>query len=111
MISGFEEETGDLNEEELKLVPMFVDGLSSKIGEENAIKNAVIRKKLEVKGIDVSDARIRKIINYIRLRKMVRNVIAGKKGYWVETDQAKIEEYKQSLIQRSNAILAIWKTF
>ncbi len=112
MINGFEEETKPLTEEEEKLVPLFVDGLKTKIGKENAITNAEIKRRLGDKGIEVGDpARIRKIINHIRLNKLVKNVIASSVGYWVENDPEKIEAYKTSLLQRATAILAIYKTY
>lgn len=112
MINGFEEETKPLTEEEEKLVPLFVKGLSGKIGKANAITNAQIKSTLEAKGIKVGDpARIRKIINHIRIRGLVKNVIASAGGYWVENDPEEIAKYKASLLQRATAILAIWKTY
>lgn len=113
MINGFDEETKPLTEDELALVPLFVRSLSTKIGKENAITNTEIRKRLKDKGIEVGSdpARIRKIINHIRLNKLVKNLLAGSNGYWVETDPERIEEYKMSLMQRATAILAIWKTY
>lgn len=112
MINGFEEETKPLNEEEMALVPIFVKGLSGKVGKANAITNSEIKKSLEAKGIKAGDpARIRKIINHIRIHGLVKNVIASANGYWVENDPEEIAKYKASLLQRATAILAIWKTY
>jgi len=112
MINGFEDETKPLTEEEEKLVPLFVDGLKGKIGKENAITNAEIKRRLAAKGIEVGDpARVRKIINHIRIRGLVKNIIASSVGYWVENDPEAIAAYKASLLQRATSILAIWKTY
>lgn len=112
MINGFEEETKPLSEDEMNLVPIFVKGLSGKIGKANAITNSEIKRNLEAKGVKVGDpARIRKIINYIRIHGLVKNIIASSNGYWVETDPEEIAKYKASLLQRATSILAIWKTY
>lgn len=112
MIVGFEEETEELTQYELEvLVPIMVKGLSTKIGSKSAITNKRIREKLSEKDIDVSDPRIRKVINYIRMNLLVKNLIASSKGYYISTDIKEIEEYRQGLISRANAILKLAKTY
>lgn len=107
MITGFEKETAPLNDVELELVPIFVRGLSSKIGEVNAVKSHTIIKGLKKLGYDVNGARVRKIINYIRINGLVSNLVATSKGYYIENDRKKVEEYVTSLRHRASAINAV----
>ena len=69
MVNFFEEITEELNDyERLTISPLIVKGLSMKIGKENVITNGEMRKGLLNKySIKISDARMRKIIQYIRL--------------------------------------------
>lgn len=112
MIKGFETETEELTEyESTVLLPLIVKGLSVKIGQKNAVTNGKMRTKLQEKGYEVTDPRIRKIINYIRMNKLITNLLATSKGYYVSNDAKEIEDYKQSLISRANAILNIVKSY
>ncbi len=112
MIIGFEEETDNLSGYELNtLIPILVKGLSNKIGKENAITNKTMVAKLKEANYDVSEVRIRKMINYIRLKGLVKNLVATSVGYYVSQDPEEIELYISSLKQRAEAILAIAKSF
>jgi hypothetical protein len=105
MLPGFEDITADLTQEELDLVPVFVKGFSDKIGEAKAITAFEICKALRDRKI--SGARVRKIVNYIRMNKLVHNLVASSKGYYIETDPAKLAEYRRSLKLRARAINAV----
>jgi hypothetical protein len=111
MINGFENETGDLNEFELGLVPGFVKGFNTKQGKNNAITSKEIIRKYSDHGIKLTGARIRKIVNHIRTNGLVKNLIASSAGYYISNDPDELEAYKQSLIQRANAILAIANSY
>jgi hypothetical protein len=111
MITGFEKETHELTDYELELVPRFVKGFKTKIGEDNAIKNIDIQKKFKEIDIKLSDARIRKVINYIRVNGLVKNLISSSKGYWIENDQERIDKYINSLQQRINSIQQLKNSF
>lgn len=106
MLSGFEDITAELTPDELALVPLFVKGFGDKLGEDRAITAAQITSKMKVPG-----PRVRKIVNYIRLKGMVRNLVATSKGYFIETDPSKIARYKQSLKARAQAINAVADSF
>jgi hypothetical protein len=112
MIQGFEDQTEELTQYEIEvLVPIMVKGLSTKIGQDNAITNSKIRSRLKDKEMDISDARIRKIINYIRVNKLIVNLLATSKGYFISNDPNEISRYKESLIARANSILNLAKSY
>jgi hypothetical protein len=107
MINGFEEETAPLNYEEKLLCARFMKGLSKRVGKENAITAVKISSTLEAEGIKCEGARIRKIINHIRLNNLVPRLLATNRGYYVSTDAKEIEDYIEGLDQRIKAIQAV----
>lgn len=111
MINGFIEETKSLTEDELKLVNLFVRGFCDKIGEANAITSEEIIKKLRTTGVKITGARIRKIVNYIRVHHLVINLVATSKGYYIENDPLKLKNYIESLHQRAHAILEVANSY
>ena len=100
----FEPETTDLTEYEMKLVPIMVNCLKSKIGKENAVKNSYMVEKMQEHGHDVNEIRIRKLISYIRREGLVDCLMASNKGYYITTDKSEMSNYIQSLIGREEAI-------
>jgi len=100
MIQGFNEQTNPLNEEEIKLLPGFIKGLTTKIGKENSITNKEIRAKYKSIGINIPDARVRKIINHIRIKGYVKNLCATSNGYYVAKTKKEIEDYLKGLKER-----------
>jgi predicted HTH transcriptional regulator len=111
MIEGFEEQTAPLTEYELGLVELFVKGLNNHRGEVKAITNAEMARQLRPHGVKVNGARIRKIINYIRNKKIIKNLISSSKGYWIEDDPEKIKKYVKGLRKRASAITQIANSY
>jgi len=112
MIINFEDFTHDLTEyEKRSLLPIMVRSLRAKIGRHSAITNKKIVAALTSQGLKVGEARVRKIINYIRIRGIVTNLIATSKGYYVSSEEEEISRYVESLRQRAGAIQAIADTF
>lgn len=108
MIKGFEEITAKLSEKELELVPVFVSRLSLRVGKEKAVTSSQIIKGFkDTKGIDLSGARVRKIINYIRMTEQLPLLIATSEGYYISNDKHEILDYIESLRGREKAIAAI----
>lgn len=107
MINGFEEETADLTPEEKKLVPRFQNGLMRCQGKAQAVPASYIQKKLFEEGIKCSGPRIRKIINYIRIKSIVPRLLATSDGYFVSEDKEEIRKYIEGLDQRIGAIQAV----
>jgi predicted GTPase len=105
MITNFERETHELNGYEInKLLPIIVQGLSTKIGKEKAITNKAICKALKEQGYKISDTRLRKVVHYIRIKNFVPLLIATSKGYYVATEKQEVESYIKSLSERINSI-------
>lgn len=103
MIKNFEQYTCALNEFEMSLVDGFCAGLRTKVGKRNAITNGAIIKSYEKMNIKVSSARVRKIINYIRINNLVSRVCATSDGYYVAANDDELNEYLQSLQERIQA--------
>ena len=105
MITNFENETHELNDYERNtLLPLLVRGLRTKVGKENAVTNKQICKALKEQGYKINDARVRKLVQYIRVNHIVHLVIATSKGYYLATSKDEVEKYITSLTERLNAI-------
>lgn len=74
MLQGFEEYTAPLTDYERDdVLPRVVHFLSLCNGSENAVKNGAIVKHLRYYGCNkVGEARVRKVINHIRIHALVR---------------------------------------
>lgn len=105
MITNFEKETHELNDYERDvLLPLLVKGLRTKVGKENAVTNKQICNALKEQGYKLNDARVRKLVQYIRVNHIVPLVIATSKGYYIATSKDEVEKYITSLTERLNAI-------
>jgi len=115
MIAGFEEQTQALNDQELiiaRKIISAIEGLYRKYGEDDSlITNKQLREWLANNGYKVSDARIRKIINTIRLKGWLPQLAATSKGYYICTDRQKQIDYINSLNSRVASILAVRNAF
>lgn len=112
MINGFEEETHELTAKEKELLPLLVAGLRGKIGKDNQITNEEIRSKLKYnKGLSVPAVRVRKLINYIRTKQLITNLVSDNKGYFIATDEITVINYVESLTQRINEITRVRDSF
>jgi len=104
MLKGFEKQTEELNAYELQtLVPVLVAGLRCKVGKRCAVTNKYIVRMLKDK-YRVSDVRVRKVINYIRLNALVPCLVATSDGYYVAQTEDELRDYEQSLYGRECAI-------
>ena len=106
MITGFEELTEPLTEkEETVFLPPILQGLRAKIGREMAVTNKSIIQGLRVnRGIKISEARVRKIINHIRCNDLVPCLIATSEGYYIAQTEQELLDYEESLAGREDAI-------
>lgn len=106
MINGFEEQTHELTEYELTLVPLFVRGFSCKIGKANAVTSDAIIARMRPQH-KLSGARVRKIVNYLRVQGILPNLMACSAGYYLTNDPEELASYIESLEQRANAIIRV----
>ncbi len=112
MIRGFEKETEDLNEQEVRLSHLIALTLDTRVGLHNALTNNQLCEVIEFHhGLIVSPSKMRKIINHIRRNKLVKNLIANTKGYFVSKDREEIIEYVKSLYERIDAIKEVAESF
>lgn len=108
MLNGFTQQTEPLNEYERDtLLPVIVRGLANKFGEARAITNTAITKAMRGAGYQLTEARLRKIINHIRTTGMIRWLIATSKGYYIATSVDEMRQYIESLRGREDAIRAV----
>lgn len=111
MVTGFEHITIELNQEEIVIAHKIASAFSFRKGKEKAITNAQIVKAMQAKSYKVNDTRIRKIIQYIRVNYLVKNLVASNKGYYVETNEKEIAKYKQSLRERIQSMEITLRSF
>lgn len=108
MLNGFERQTEQLSDyERYELLPIMVKCLERKKGKEKAVKNATMCSRLEERGYKVGEARIRKIINYIRVKNLVPCLMATSEGYYVSDSETEIRDYISSLKGREEAIRTV----
>jgi len=109
MLQGFEEYTAPLTDYEREdILPRMVYFLSLCNGSENAVKNGAIVKQLREYGCKkVGDARVRKVINHIRIHGLVPCLVASSRGYYVTDDPAELDKFISSLAGREDAIRAV----
>lgn len=101
----FEQETSNLTDYEMnELMPIMVKCLKNKIGKENAITNSVMVEKMREHGYNLTEIRVRKIINYIRTHGLIERLMASNRGYYITTDKDEMWKYCQSLLGREEAI-------
>jgi hypothetical protein len=116
MIETFEKWTAPLGEAE-QVMANFVSQwfLSRPKGAKYAIRNEDISAALSQHGLSdngkpgVHAARIRKIINHIRIHGRVPGLVATGTGYFVASTALESEKYLNSLKQRVDAITRIYE--
>lgn len=107
MLTTFEHHTADIdikNRDELRLVNDFITGFNLRKGKDKAISNKEIRAAYAGKGVQLTDVKIRKIVNYIRTHDLVPCLVANSKGYYVAATEEEMNDYIKSLTQRCNEI-------
>ena len=113
----FEEETGELDAQELEAAKIVAKRIRLNLGKEKSASNKKIAAGLYAEtGIRFGSARVRKIINHIRLHGMVKDdagqtlcLVASSKGYHVSDNAEEIRKYVYSLRQRAHAIQEVAK--
>ena len=108
MITNFDKQKASLNEYETKiLLPITVKCLSKHIGKGKVISNSQMWVKMAEFGYQISDTRVRKIINHIRINSLVECLIATGKGYYVAENEGEMKTYISSVKSREEAIQAM----
>ena len=106
MINTFEKETKPLTDwEMMHLLPAMVKELSQHVSRRSAIKSDYIAERmLLATGQKPNGARIRKIVNHIRITGMIPCLVATSEGYYVAANAEEIADCVISLQQRAKQI-------
>ena len=109
MITNFEDYTAMLSTYERDMiVPMLANELKTRVGAKYAIRNKELCRMFNEKGYQkLTEPRVRKCINYIRVHGLVPHLIANNRGYFCATSIEQAEAYIESLDQRAKAIWAM----
>ena len=109
MITNFEDYTATLTTYERDmLVPLLAAYLKTRVGAKYAVRNKEMCRMFTEKGYQgLTEARVRKCINYIRINGLVPHLIANSHGYFCATSIEQVENYIESLDQRAKAIWAM----
>ena len=95
--------------ERVILLPLIAKCLKHHVGREQAITNSRMCEALQDNGYEIKEARMRKIIHFIRDWKLIKRgcLIASNRGYHVSVDVDEVRQYIESLKGRVEAILVI----
>lgn len=111
MVIGFEEYTASLSEGEVVMAEFLASKLATYVGKKKAVSNYRLRWMMFDPYGNVPAARVRKLINYIRINCLVRNLVANSAGYYVAETQEEVDVYVQSLRQRAASIMHVAQSF
>jgi len=104
MLNGHENSTFELNDQEQELVPIFVRRFKNQPGKNNSVTNKEMISGLAKIGIKITEPRIRKVIQYIRLNRLLPGLVATSNGYFLTTNIKEFEDWIESMKQRENII-------
>lgn len=107
MIKGFDTETQPLTAREMEAMPLIAYGIRNRVGQKMAITGSGIIKAMKLGGFNLNGARLRKIINFIRITNKVPRLCATSKGYFVAKDDQELNDYIAGLTARIEAQQAI----
>lgn len=109
MIQGFEDQTEPLTEyEESEILPHIVRGLRLKVGKAMSVTNkAIVEGMKRNLGLKITEPRVRKIINHIRVNDLVPCLIATSQGYYIAESEQELKDYEESLLGREEAIRSV----
>ena len=94
----------NLNNFELTCLPIIVKGIGGRVkGKSNPITNLQIQKAMKKKGYgELTDARVRKIISYIRNNNLLPLLCANSNGYFVAENLTEFDKYLETFEKRVN---------
>jgi len=105
MITNFESITVELTEDEQKMVDVVVSRFKQKPGRQNLVTNHQILTGLNnAFGLNLSEPRIRKIIQFIRINNILPGLIGVSRGYYYTENIDEIESWIQSMEERERSI-------
>ena len=103
--NDFEEFTVEITEKDMPKVNRVAEGLAKRVSKRMAMTNSRIRAYLKTEGLDIGDAEMRKIIQFIRQNNIVRRLCSSGKGYYVASTNEEWLEWLDSYRRRTNAMI------
>lgn len=105
MLTNFEPITVEVNDEEKEMAQVIIDRFLQRPGIENAATNQDIAAGLsKVFGVTPGAARVRKLIQWIRVNNLLPGLIATSKGYYFTDSIPDIERWIQSMEERERSM-------
>ena len=105
MLYGFDEETKNLTDEEIVYARTAYRVMMEAFKQEQSITNSGIAVAIKMEhDVDVTPARIRKMVSWMHKSRHLSHLVASSKGYgWAKTDD-ELREYAKSLLGRIKSI-------
>ena len=101
MVPGFEDFTTDVTDDEIATINIIAKGLNHRVGVHKAITNSDMRSLIyKNRGINISDAKMRKYIQYIRVYNLVPMLCSSKKGYWKAASKEEFIKRREAFASR-----------
>jgi len=98
----------NLSKQEITQANYCAKLLAKQVGPNNAMTAGEIAVGLGIKYKRVvHEAQVRKYINYIRVSGIVKNLIAGNRGYYIAENAQQVNDYIRSLRHRAYTILCV----
>lgn len=110
MITNFERITNELTDEEYDILPFLINGFVTKDKDHAIMSHTIVKLMNEfiehrkITGIKMTDARLRKMVNYIRSNGLLP-LIATSIGYYVSYDKEEIDKQILSMEERARSII------
>ena len=104
MIKNFEEYTVELKPFEEIIAEKIASKISKNIGKKNAVTNKRIIETFAQFNIKLNEAKVRKMIQFIRQEGLCPNLCATSSGYFCAETEEELEDYIEGLQQRLNSI-------
>lgn len=97
-----------LSYQEKKFARVFADNIVYHVGKKNATTSKSIMESYNAsQGLKLTRRRVRDIVSYCRAKGMIKNLIAGTSGYWIEQDEKELKYYLRVLDSRIREIRKI----
>lgn len=106
MVNGFEDHTKELTKQDLEIANKMIPFLKAKTKDNRVYSSEIVNglNKIWKLNPEMTDERLRRIINYYRTNAILP-VISSSKGYYVSYDPQDIKRMIQSQKQRANSLL------
>ena len=97
-----------LSYQEKKFAKVFAKNILYHIGQKNATTSKNIMESYNAsQGLKLTRRRVRDIVSYCRAKGMIKNLVAGSSGYWIENDTKELKYYLRVLDSRIREIKKI----